>query len=51
MNCKHCGEEMIEYELIDLGYGQRLTEYECPNYCDFLKYCNENGINVEVHTK
>jgi predicted RNA-binding Zn-ribbon protein involved in translation (DUF1610 family) len=44
MKCPYCGEEMIELELYDLGYGQRGVEYECPNECELMKYLDENNV-------
>jgi len=41
VKCKHCGEEMDEDELYDLGYGQRGVEYNCPNECGLLKWLEE----------
>lgn len=42
MKCNHCGEEMEENELVDLGYGQRHIQYECPNHCDYINWLKEN---------
>lgn len=44
MACDHCGEEMIELELVDLGYGQRHVNYECPNNCQYLKWMKEQEL-------
>lgn len=38
VKCKHCGEEMFENELYDLGYGQRGVAYDCPNECEYLEW-------------
>jgi hypothetical protein len=38
MKCIHCGEKMIENEQVDLGYGQRKVEYECPYNCEYVQW-------------
>ena len=43
MKCKYCGEEMEEVEYIDLGYGNKYIDYNCPNNCDFIKWLNEQN--------
>jgi len=43
MECKYCGEEMEEIELVDLGYGQRFVEFECPNNCEFIEWFENNN--------
>ena len=44
MKCKHCDEEMEESEYVDLGYGNKYIEYNCPNNCEFIKWLNEQAI-------
>lgn len=44
MKCKHCDEEMKESEYVDLGYGNKYIEYNCPNNCEFIKWLNKQAI-------
>lgn len=48
MKCKYCGEEMEEVEYVDLGYGNRYIDYNCPNNCDFIKWFNEQNGNSKT---
>lgn len=36
--CEHCGEEIIESEMLDLG-----KRNECPNFCEDIIWLEEQG--------
>ena len=43
VKCEYCGEEMIEMEYVDLGYGNRHVEYDCPNNCELIEWLDEQN--------
>lgn len=51
MKCRYCGEEMIENELVDLGYGKRNVVYDCPNNCEFIKWLEEQNKLNKLYVK
>lgn len=46
--CRFCKEEMREDELVDLDYGQKLTEYNCPNDCEYTDWLDKKEIAKKV---
>lgn len=43
MKCKYCGEEMVELEYVNLGYGVRGLDYDCPNNCDLIEWLDQQN--------
>lgn len=47
MNCKHCGEEIIESASIDLGGGDVIIN-ECPNFCEEIKWLEKQSDLIKL---